>query len=79
MTQLPESQNIEYKGPRRDEYLKWGCGFANDQGGRIYIGVSDDGDVVGVANSKKLIEDIPNKIQDTMSIIADRQFAWHLH
>lgn len=55
----------------RDEYLKWVCGFANVQGGRIHIGVRDDGEVVGVANSKKLIEDIPNKIQDTMGIIVD--------
>ena len=70
-TTMAESQNIEYKESWRDEYLKWVCGFANAQGGRIYIGVRDDGEVVGVANSKKLIEDIPNKIQDTMGIIAD--------
>ena len=31
-----ESQNIEYKESWRDEYLKWICGFANAQGGRIY-------------------------------------------
>lgn len=68
---MSESQNVEYKESWRDEYLKWVCGFANAQGGRIYIGVRDDGEVVGVANSKKLIEDIPNKIQDTMGIIVD--------
>lgn len=67
---MSESQNIEYKESWRDEYLKWVCGFANAQGGRN-IGVRDDGEVVGVANSKKLIEDIPNKIQDTMGIIVD--------
>lgn len=33
-----ESQNIEYKESWRDEYLKWICGFANAQGGRIFIG-----------------------------------------
>ena len=68
---MSESQNVEYKESWRDEYLKWVCGFANAQGGRIYIGVCDDGEVVGIANSKKLIEDIPNKIQDTMGIIVD--------
>lgn len=68
---MSESQNIEYKESWRDDYLKWVCGFANAQGGRIYIGVRDDGEVVGVANSQKLIEDIPNKIQDTMGIIVD--------
>lgn len=68
---MTESQNIEYKESWRDEYLKWVCGFANAQGGRIYIGLNDNGEVVGVGNSKKLLEDIPNKIRDTMGIIAD--------
>lgn len=68
---MAENQNIEYKESWRDEYLKWVCGFANAQGGRIYIGLNDNGEVVGVGASKKLLEDIPNKIQDTMGIIAD--------
>ena len=68
---MPENQNIEYKESWRDEYLKWVCGFANAQGGTIYIGVRDDGAVVGLADGKRLLEDIPNKIQDTMGIIAD--------
>ena len=68
---MPESQNIEYKESWREDYLKWVCGFANAQGGTIYIGVSDDGKVVGLADGKRLLEDIPNKIQDTMGIIAD--------
>lgn len=68
---MAETQNIEYKEAWRDEYLKWVCGFANAQGGSIYIGLKDDGQVVGVANSKKLMEDIPNKIRNTMGIITD--------
>ena len=39
---LSESQNIEYKESWNDKYLQWICGFANAQGGRIYIGVNDD-------------------------------------
>ena len=35
---MPEKQNVEYKESWRDEYLKWICGFANAQGGTIYIG-----------------------------------------
>lgn len=68
---VAESQNIEYKESWRDEYLKWICGFANARGGYIYIGVRDDGKIVGISNSKKLLEDIPNKIKDTMGILAD--------
>lgn len=68
---MAESQNIEYKESWRDEYLKWVCGFANAQGGTIYIGIDDVGNVVGVQNVKKLLEDIPNKIQSGLGIIAD--------
>ena len=68
---MTESQNIEYKESWRDEYLKWVCGFANAQGGTIYIGVDDNGIVVGVKDIKKLMEDIPNKIQSGLGIIAD--------
>ena len=68
---MAESQNIEWKESWRDEYLKWICGFANAQGGKIYIGCNDDGEIVGVEDSKKLMEDIPNKITQSLGIVAD--------
>ena len=69
MTQ--ESQNIEFKESWRDEYLKWICGFANAQGGTLYIGVVDNGEVCGLQDAKKLMEDIPNKIVNSMGLVAD--------
>ncbi|MGL5434985.1 MAG: ATP-binding protein [Lachnospiraceae bacterium] len=68
---MAENQNIEWKESWRDEYLKWICGFANAQGGKIYIGTNDDGNVVGVQDGKKLLEDIPNKVRDVLGIIVD--------
>lgn len=68
---MPENQNIEYKSSWRDEYLKWICGFANAQGGKLYIGVSDDGQVCGVLNAKRLMEDIPNKIRESLGLLVD--------
>ena len=68
---MSESQNIEYKESWRDEYLKWICGFANAQGGRIYIGIDDNQQVVGVADTKRLMGDIPNKIVNYLDIVAD--------
>lgn len=68
---MPESQLIEYKESWRDEYLKWICGFANAHGGTLYIGQRDDETVCGVADSKKLMEDIPNKVRDVLGIIVD--------
>ncbi len=66
---MPEQQNIEWKAKWDDKYLEWICGFANAQGGKIYIGCDDDGQVIGVVNSAKLLEDIPNKVRDAMGII----------
>lgn len=68
---MPEQQNIEYKQSWHDDYLKWLCGFANAQGGVIVIGKDDNGNVVGVAESKKLMDDIPNKIRNTMGITVE--------
>ncbi|HAE68819.1 MULTISPECIES: ATP-binding protein [Sphingobacterium] len=68
---MAESQNIEYKQSWRDEYLKWICGFANANGGTIFIGKDDGGKTVGVADAKKLLEDIPNKVRDVLGILVD--------
>ena len=67
---MQENQNIEYKSLWKDEYLKWICGFANAQGGTLYIGKDDNGNVVGVKNARKLLEELPNKITTILGIVA---------
>jgi ATP-dependent DNA helicase RecG len=66
-----ESQNIEWKESWRDEYIKWICGFANAQGGKLYIGKNDKGVVVGIDDSAKLLEEIPNKVRDILGVMVD--------
>jgi ATP-dependent DNA helicase RecG len=68
---MPEKQNIEYKSSWHDDYLKWICGFANAQGGKIYIGKDDVGAIVGVKDYKCLMDEIPNKIKNLMGITAE--------
>jgi ATP-dependent DNA helicase RecG len=68
---MPEQQNIEYKQSWHDDYLKWVCGFANAQGGVIFIGKDDNGKVVGISDYKKLMDEIPNKVKDLMGILVD--------
>lgn len=65
---MPENQNIEYKSSWHDEYLKWVCGFANAGGGTIYVGIDDDGSIVGLSDEHRLLEDIPNKIISGLGI-----------
>ncbi len=67
----PEAQNTEYKTIWKDEYLKWICGFANAQGGTIYLGVKDDKTVCGIDNVEKLLEDLPNKIQSVLGLLVE--------
>ena len=66
-----ESQNIEFKQSWRDEYLRWICAFANTDGGTLYIGVDDNGNICGIDDSHKLTEDIPNKIRNTMGLVCN--------
>jgi len=66
-----EQQNIEFKSSWHDDYLKWICGFANAQGGKIFIGLNNTGEVIGVGNYQELMEIIPNKIHDLLGILAE--------
>lgn len=68
---MAEDKYTEYKESWRDEYLRQICGMANTCGGSLFVGIDDYGKVVGVRNSKKLQEDIPNKVRDTLGIVPD--------
>ena len=68
---MPEKQNLEYKQNWHDDYLKWVCGFANAQGGVIFIGKDDIGNIIDVADYKRLMDDIPNKIKNSIGIIVE--------
>ncbi len=68
---MVEQHNIEYKQSWRDEFLKWICGFANAQGGKIFIGIDDKGNITGVQDYKKLMDDIPNKAVNHLGLVVD--------
>jgi len=68
---MPEYQMIEWKELWKDEYLKWICGYANAYGGLLFIGKDDNGEVIGINDSRSLLEKLPNKITDLMGIVVD--------
>lgn len=68
---MAETQHIEYKSSWHDDYLKWVCGFANAAGGTLFIGKNDSGEIVGVTDYKRLMEEIPNKVKNHLGIIAE--------
>lgn len=64
-----ETQSVEFKRIWRDEYIKWISAFANSDGGTLYVGRDDSGEVVGVKNAKDLLVTIPNKIQNLLGVV----------
>lgn len=68
---MPEQQNVEYKQHWHEDYLKWVCGFANAQGGILFIGKDDNGNTIDISDYKKLMDDIPNKIRNAMGITVE--------
>ena len=69
----PENQDVEFKQSWQDEYLKWICAFANTNGGTLFIGVNDKGEVQELKNYHQLSEAIPLKIRQTMGLLVDLQ------
>ena len=67
--EMSENQRAEFKGSRRNEYLKTLCAFANTDGEVIYIGMSDNDGSVGLKNVDNLLESLPNKIRHSLNII----------
>lgn len=65
---------MEWKSTWRDEYFKWLCGYANVKGGHLFIGVNDDGYVIGCKNYRKLLEDLPNRIISKIGIVPNIRF-----
>lgn len=66
-----EAQNIEWKESWHNDYFKWVCGFANAQGGALFIGKDDKGNTKHVNNAKKLLEDLPNQVRDLLGLMVD--------
>lgn len=67
---MKENQNVEFKAGWNDDYLKIVASFANSQGGKLYIGIDDSGNIVGLKDTKTLLETLPNKIKNKLGITA---------
>ncbi len=40
-----ENERVEFKSTWKDEFLKHICGFANQRGGTLFIGIEDTGKI----------------------------------
>lgn len=62
-----ETENIEFKVKLTDEIYKEVIAFANTDGGTIYVGIDNDGNVVGLADADSDYIRITNGIRDAIT------------
>jgi len=62
-----EGEFLELKREMTSDLAKEIVAFANTKGGKILIGVEDSGEVVGVADAKKICEGLSSYIRDTIN------------
>ena len=75
MAELREDQHLEFKRTWVDGAKRSAVAFANTDGGTIYIGIEDNGDVIGVDNidetMRRATQAISNGIRpDVMSFVS---------
>ncbi|MCM8748353.1 helix-turn-helix domain-containing protein [Thermomicrobiaceae bacterium CFH 74404] len=66
--ELREGEQIELKRQWTDEALKDLAAFANTRGGTLYIGIADDGEVIGTETGEEHIRRIVNVIRSRLGI-----------
>ncbi|MDO5329634.1 MAG: putative DNA binding domain-containing protein [Coriobacteriia bacterium] len=62
-----ETSTIELKEQYSDTFLKTVCAFANQDGGKIIFGVTDDGKLVGIKDLNIVYPKIERKIFDSIT------------
>ncbi|MBQ1614985.1 MAG: ATP-binding protein, partial [Selenomonas sp.] len=61
-----ENEHTEYKRELTDVLKKEVIAFANTNGGSIYIGIADDGTVVGVSDSDQTMLRLASMLRDSI-------------
>ena len=63
---LQESERTEFKSIVVTDIKKEIIAFANCDGGKIYIGIEDDGTVIGVEDSDSVALQVSNMVRDAI-------------
>lgn len=67
MIYMRETRTQEFKETITNTFLKTVSAFSNYDGGTIYFGIDDDGNIKGLKDVKQACLDIENKINDSIS------------
>ena len=63
-----EDKNTEFKREYVDDIKKALVAFANTDGGVVYIGIADDGSVIGVNDVDAAMLQVSNLIRDAIKL-----------
>lgn len=66
MFKITETDKVELKRELNESIKKEVIAFANTYGGEIYIGIDDDGNIIGLDNAKQDLESVSNSIRDSI-------------
>ena len=64
---MRETRTLEFKETITNTFLKTVSAFSNYDGGTIFFGVDDDGNIKGLPDVKQACLDIENKINDSIT------------
>lgn len=68
---VTENYDTEWKLVWKSDYLRNIAAFANGDGGKLIIGVDDDGRVVGVDDPKQVAKSISDTVRNRLRIVPD--------
>lgn len=63
---MKESPTVEFKREITDAIKREIIAFANTNGGELYIGVDDDGTILGLENAEKVLESVSSMLHDSI-------------
>lgn len=65
---MKESQEIEFKLKLNEQCLKTCCAFANTNGGTLFLGYDDNGNLLGIRDTNDTIADLPNTLRNKLNL-----------
>ena len=71
---MRETKTVEFKEEITNTFLKTVSAFSNYDGGEIYFGIDDDGNIKGLSDVKQACLDIENKINASITPQPDYTF-----
>lgn len=77
LLKLGESESLEFKETAQiDNVAKTLCSFLNGEGGKLLIGVSDNGDLIGVDKPKRVIQNLEGYL--SQAIVPDSPISFSI-